>query len=253
MKDSMENSSQALFKVTELHYSYPDGASALNGVNFSLNSNEKLAIVGPNGSGKSTLLLHLSGCIAVKKGQIILRSNDVGTNLQLLRKSVGLIFQEPDDQLFMPTVLEDVAFGLVACGVKLEEAHMQAMDVLEKLAIPHLSNRPPHRLSGGEKRMAALAGILVMRPEVLVMDEPSAALDPQARRTVINTLRALKQPMILATHDLDMALDLCARVLVMNGGKITAEGNLPDLLQDEALLLENGLELPLRSYCRRPE
>jgi cobalt/nickel transport system ATP-binding protein len=169
-----------------------------------------------------------------------------------LRKAVGLIFQDPDDQLFMPRVLEDVAFGLVSHGMNLTQAHQQARATLETLSSVHLENRLPHRLSGGEKRLVALAGILAMRPEIVALDEPTASLDPRARRRVIEVLKTLDQPMILATHDLDMALDVCTRALVMNKGRVAAEGELPALLKDETLLLENGLELPPR-FERRPE
>ena len=173
----------------------------------------------------------------------------VGKDLKRLREAVGLIFQDPDDQLFMPQVVEDVAFGPVAHGVPAEEAHARAREVLESLNVGHLAERPPHRLSGGEKRMAALAGILVMRPEIVVLDEPSAALDPRARRRVIEVLRELDKPIILATHDLDMALDVCGRAVVLYDGRVAADGDLGTILGDEALLRQNGLELPLR--CSR--
>jgi cobalt/nickel transport system ATP-binding protein len=233
-----------LLEVKNLFYSYPDGNPALNGVSLRLNQNEKLAVIGANGSGKSTLLTHLAGCFTVTRGEILLSGETAGTDLERLRKAVGLIFQEPDDQLFMPRALEDVAFGLAARGVETARAHERAAAVLESLSAAHLANRPPHRLSGGEKRLIALAGILVMDPEIIVLDEPSAALDPRARRRVIEILKALERPMILATHDLGMALDICGRALIMNGGRIAAEGELPNLLRDEALLRENGLEPP---------
>jgi cobalt/nickel transport system ATP-binding protein len=229
-----------------LRYSYPDGSPALQGVNFSIKRGEKLALVGANGSGKSTLLAHLAGCFPLSgPGGVRLFGRPV-TDLERLRKVVGLVFQDSDDQLFMPRVLEDVAFGLVAHGMEVAEAHERARVVLEDLFAAHLASRLPHRLSGGEKRIVALAGILVMRPEIVLLDEPSSGLDPRARRRVIEVLRSLERPMILATHDLDMALDVCTRALIMSEGKIAAEGTLPDLLKDEALLLENGLELPPR-------
>ena len=231
-------------EVRALHYSYPDGHKALNGVSFSLRGDEKLALVGPNGSGKSTLLLHLAGGIAAGGDEILLRGRPAGT--EDLRRAVGLIFQEPDDQLFMPQVVEDVAFGLVARGAPAAEAGRKALAMLERLGADHLAARPPHRLSGGEKRMAALAGILVMEPEVIVLDEPTSALDPRARRRVIETLRELRQPMILTTHDLDMALELCSRAVLLYDGAVAAEGSLPILFRDKELLERNGLELPLR-------
>ena len=238
-----ENSTCPL-EVRVLHYSYPDGHKALNGVSFRLRENEKLALVGPNGSGKSTLLLHLAGGIAARQGEIRLHGRPAGT--EDLRRAVGLIFQEPDDQLFMPQVADDVAFGLVARGVPAAEARRKAMEMLDRLGAAHLAERPPHRLSGGEKRLAALAGILVMEPQVIVLDEPTSALDPRARRRVIETLRALSQPLILTTHDLDMALDVCSRAALLYDGAVAAEGPLPDLFRDKELLERNGLELPLR-------
>ena len=236
-------------EVCGLYYAYPDGHRALNGVSFALGRGEKLALVGPNGSGKSTLMLHLAGCIAAQTGTVSLEGVPVGKDLKRLREAVGLIFQDPDDQLFMPQVVEDVAFGPVAHGMPVEEAHARAREVLESLNVGRLAERPPHRLSGGEKRMVALAGILVMRPEIVVLDEPSAALDPRARRRVIEVLQELDKSLILATHDLDMALDVCSRAIVLYDGRIAADGDLGTILGDETLLRRNGLELPLR--CSR--
>ena len=238
-------------EVRDLRYAYPDGHQALKGVSFSLGDQEKLALVGPNGSGKSTLMLHLAGCLAAQSGTVRLRGEPVGEDLKRLRNAVGLIFQDPDDQLFMPQVVEDVAFGLVAHGKPVEAAQGSALTIMENLGIAHLAQRPPHRLSGGEKRMVALAGILVMQPDIVVLDEPSAALDPRARLRVIERLRELDKPMILATHDLDMALDVCGRAIVLYEGRIAADGALHDILRDGALLRQNGLELPLR-YCEGP-
>ena len=236
-------------EIKDLYYSYPDGHSALNGVNLSLAQGERVALIGANGSGKSTLLLHIAGALAAQKGGILLNNKLINSkNLGELRKVTGLIFQEPDDQLFMPSVLEDVCFGLIANNIKQDEAEERALKVLDDLNISHLASRAPHRLSGGEKRMAALAGILVMQPEFLILDEPSAALDPKARRLVINTLNKLNQNILLATHDLDMALDVCERAVILNNGQVSASGKLPELLQDEKLLIQNGLELPLRYF-----
>jgi cobalt/nickel transport system ATP-binding protein len=237
-----------LLEVKNLSYSYPDGSPALNGAGLSLGQGEKLAVIGPNGSGKSTLLAHLAGCFPVPagKGEIVLFGRTIGAEPHRLRSAVGLVFQDPDDQLFMPRVLEDVAFGLVSRGVNVAEAHERALSTLETLSAAHLANRPPHRLSGGEKRLAALAGILVLDPEIIALDEPSSTLDPRARRHVIEILKALDKPMILATHDLDMVLDVCTRAVIMNKGRPAAEGPLPSILQDEAFLRQNGLEAPPR-------
>ena len=237
-----------LLEVKNLSYSYPDGSPALNGVNLSLGWGEKLAVIGPNGSGKSTLLAHLAGCFSVPagNGEIVLFGHPAGAEPHRLRSAAGLVFQDPDDQLFMPRVLEDVAFGLVSRGGDVAKAHERALAALETLSAAHLANRPPHRLSGGEKRMVALAGILAMDPEIVVLDEPTSTLDPRARRHVIEILKSLGKPMILAAHDLDMVLDVCTRAVIMNAGRPAAEGPLPALLQNEAFLRQNGLEAPLR-------
>jgi cobalt/nickel transport system ATP-binding protein len=244
---------EPILEIKNLYYAYPDGPAALRDVSFSLGRGEKLAVVGANGSGKSTLLAHLAGCFPLaKESEVRLfdqatnssqTSQAAGSDLERLRRAVGLVFQDPDDQLFMPRVLEDVAFGLVSRGMNGAEAQGQARAVLETLSAAHLANRLPHRLSGGEKRVVALAGILAMRPEILALDEPTSALDPRARRRVIEILKTLNQSMILATHDLSMAMEICTRVLIMNGGRVAAEGPLPALLKDEKLLSENGLEL----------
>lgn len=243
MNPAQSEKSICPLEVHALYYSYPDGHKALNNVSFRLHENEKLALVGPNGSGKSTLLLHLAGGIAARD-EIRLWGQVAGT--KELRQTVGLIFQEPDDQLFMPQVIDDVAFGLIARGMPAAEAKYKALAMLERLGAAHLAERPPHCLSGGEKRLVALAGILVMEPQIIVLDEPTSALDPRARRRVIETLRALHQPLILTTHDLDMALDVCSRAVLLYEGKVAAEGLLPELFHRKDLLERNGLELPLR-------
>jgi cobalt/nickel transport system ATP-binding protein len=234
---------QPLLDVSELHYAYPDGSPALNGASLSLARGEKLALLGANGSGKSTLLAHLAGCYPLEREGII-RLSGRPAGMEDLRKAVGLIFQDPDDHLFMPRVLEDVAFGLVAGGMEVVRAHERARETLETLLASQLENRLPHRLSGGEKRIVALAGILAMRPEIVALDEPTAAIDPRARGRVIQVLKELERPMILATHDLDMAAAVCSRALVMNVGRVAAQGPLPGLLRDKALLIENGLLSP---------
>jgi cobalt/nickel transport system ATP-binding protein len=235
-----------LLSVKNLSYNYRDGSSALSEVSFELFEGEKIALVGANGSGKSTLLLHLSGCLAAGKGKIFFKDNDAGDDASILTAAAGLVFQEPDDQMFMPSVLEDAAFGLVAKGVNPKTARETALSCLEMLGAPHLAERPPHRMSGGEKRISALAGILVMRPEIILLDEPTSGLDPAARGRVIEILKDMGKPMILATHDLDMALGLCGRTLILHKGAITASGETGQILRDGELLRANGLALPLR-------
>ena len=237
---------QIVLEAKELQYDYPDGTSALQGLSIRLHEGEKLALLGANGSGKSTLMLHLSGCLSAASGEVLLHGEPVGSDLGRLRGAVGMIFQEPDDQLFMPTVAEDTAFGLVAGGMDSGCARKEALQMLERLSISHLAERPPHRLSGGEKRLVALAGILVMNPAVVVLDEPSASLDPRGRRRVTELLQELKKPLLLASHDLDMALDICERAVIISGGRAAAEGASNEILKDEKLLSSCGLELPLR-------
>lgn len=247
MTSSNREKTNVPLETRDLRYAYPDGHPALKGVTLCLQKNEKLALVGPNGSGKSTLLLNLAGAFAAEDGEILLYG--APASAEKLRRAVGLIFQNPDDQLFMPQVTDDVAFGPIARGIPIEEARKRALEMLEQLGAAHLADRAPHRLSGGEKRLVALAGILVMDPDVLVLDEPTSALDPRARRLVMETLKKLSQSVILCTHDLDMALDLCSRAVILHDGVIATEGPLPELFRDKELLERCGLELPLR-YSR---
>ena len=223
-----------MLEVHDLHYRYEDGHEALKGITFTLSEGEKTALVGANGSGKSTLLMHLAGALKVQTGKIILNA------------STGLIFQDSDDQLLMPGVIEDVAFTLTANGMNIKHAHERANKILDELGILHLASRPPHKLSGGEKKMVTIAGVLVSEPDILLLDEPTAGLDPKARRRVINFLRESDKTILLASHDLDMTLDVCGRAIILHDGVISAEGELPELFMNKSLLESNGLELPLR-------
>ncbi|MDR0647743.1 MAG: energy-coupling factor ABC transporter ATP-binding protein [Synergistaceae bacterium] len=231
----------ALLEVKGLSYDYPDGTPALLDLSLSLEEGDKIALVGANGSGKSTLLLHMAGCFAPQRGEISLRGKPVGKDLRALKDSVGMVFQEPDDQLFMPSVALDVSFGLAARKVRPEEAASAASRCLERLGIARLADRPPHRLSSGEKRLVAIAGVLVTDPEIIALDEPTAALDPRARREVMKILGGLDKSMIIATHDLDMARTLCRRAVVICSGRVAAEGPAGDLLADEKALETYGL------------
>ena len=223
-----------MLRVHDLHYRYEDGHEALKGITFSLSEGEKTALVGANGSGKSTLLMHLAGALKVQTGKITLNA------------STGLIFQDSDDQLLMPSVIEDVAFTLTANGMNIKHAHERAKKILDELGISHLASRPPHKLSGGEKKMVTIAGVLVSEPDILLLDEPTAGLDPKARRRVINFLRESDKTILLASHDLDMTLDVCRRAIILHEGVISAEGELPELFMNRSLLEQNGLELPVR-------
>lgn len=232
-----------MLEVHDLHYRYKDGHEALRGISFTLNDGEKTALVGANGSGKSTLLLHLAGALNVQSGRIILNGSD---DSESLRQYTGLIFQDSDDQLLMPSVIEDVSFSLIANGMNVKSAHERSMEILSELGISHLSSRPPHKLSGGEKRMVTIAGVLVNEPDILLLDEPTSGLDPRARKRVINFLSESDKTILLASHDLDLTLDVCTRAIILRDGKISAEGELPELFMNRNLLEANGLELPLR-------
>ena len=232
-----------MLRVENLHYTYPDGHEALRGISLTVREGEKPALAGANGSGKSTLLLHFAGAVAIQSGKISFRGRE---GVEVLRKNIGLTFQNADDEILMPSVIEDVAFSLAASGMTLNSAHEHAGKILASLEISHLSGRLPHRLSGGEKRLVTFAGVLASNPEVLALDEPTAGLDPKARRRVINFLCGTQKTVILATHDLDMAIDVCERAVILNDGEISAEGLLPELFTDKNILEANNLELPLR-------
>jgi cobalt/nickel transport system ATP-binding protein len=238
--------SHHIIEVADLRYSYPDGTEALRGVSFRAVHGESVAVVGANGAGKSTLLLHLNGYLMASQGKI--RIGDLpltkGT-LQEIRRTVGMIFQDPDDQLFMPTVYDDVAFGPINLGLPPEEVEMRVAKALEMVEVPHLRNKPPYRLSGGEKRRVAIATVISMSPDILVLDEPTTGLDPLARRQLIGLLGNFHHTKIIASHDLDMVADLCERTIVLHEGVIRADGPTADIFRDDALLAGCRLEKPL--------
>jgi len=238
--------SHHIVEITDLHYSYPDGTPALGGISFRVSHGESVAIIGENGSGKSTLLLHLNGYLLASKGGVRIGDCQLTSkNINVVRRSVGMVFQNPDDQLFMPTVFDDVAFGPLNMGFSKEEAEAVVKKALDTVGVGHLAKRPPYRLSQEEKRAVSIATVLSMSPDILVMDEPSSSLDPRSRRRLIEMLKTFHHTKIIATHDLDMALDLCERVIIIHRGKISADGKAKDILGDEKLLLANGLERPL--------
>lgn len=238
--------SRNIISFNDIHYIYPDGNHAVNGVSCNIKQGESVGIVGANGAGKSSLLLMLLGIILPTKGEIIVDNNIVNKkNLPLIRQKIGFTFQNPDDQLFMTTVYDDVAFGPRNYGLKEDEVKERVEKALETVNALHLKDRPPYKLSGGEKRVAAIASVISMYPEIIVMDEPTTALDPRARRTLINLLKGFKHTKIIATHDLDMALELCDRIIILNEGKIICDGVSKEVLSNEVLLYENALEKPL--------
>lgn len=233
-------------EVSDLHFSYPDGTRALDGVDFLIGHGESVAIVGANGAGKSTLLAHLVGLHHPQSGTVVIGDTPVTrATLPEVRRSVGMVFQDPDDQLFMPTVGDDVAFGPLNLGLPEDVVDRRVTDALERVGASALRERPPYRLSGGEKRSVAIATVLAMEPSVLVLDEPSSNLDPRARRRLIDLLRSFRHTKLIATHDLDLAIDVCERTLVIGDGRVVADGPTVAILTDDELLESCGLERPL--------
>lgn len=235
-----------MLDIENLNVIYPDGTQAVRDLTLHIGKGESVAIVGANGAGKSTLMLSVVGICAPSSGSIRVEGMELKKeNLRAVREKAGIVFQNPDDQLFMPSIYDDIAFGPRNYGVPEKEVQTRVRDVLESLHAAHLKNKMPHKLSGGEKRVAALASVLVMRPSIMLLDEPSSFLDPRARRNLIRLLKELSLTQVIATHDLDMALDLCARVVVLKEGAIFADGDVQTILSDQKLMDEAGLELPL--------
>ncbi len=233
-----------IIEVSDLHYAYPDGRVALRGVSLKLSRGEKVALVGPNGAGKSTLILHLNGILDGDGHVEVAGMGLTSENLPTIRALVGLVFQNPDDQLFSPTVFEDVAFGPLYMGLPEEEVLSRVEKALEAVRMKDYRYRLSHHLSMGEKKRIAIATVLSMNPSVLILDEPSAGLDPRARRTLINLLRDLPLTLLISTHDMAMVQELFPRMIVMDEGRIVADGQTSDILQDEGLLNAHGLEKP---------
>jgi cobalt/nickel transport system ATP-binding protein len=245
--------SHHVVEVRDLWFAYPDGTEALKGVSFRVEHGGAVALVGANGAGKSTLLQHLNGYLWAGRGEV--RIGDAPLTRETVgqaRRAVGMVFQDPDDQLFMPTVAEDVAFGPLNAGLPAAEVERLVAAALERVGMTHVRNRPPYRLSGGEKRAVAIATVLAMSPDILVMDEPSSNLDPRSRRGLIGLLRSFRHTRILATHDLELVVEVCERVIVMDGGRVVADGPAADLLDDEALMQAHGLERPHILRHRHP-
>lgn len=231
-------------QVRDLHFSYHDGLAALRGVSFQICAGDKVALVGPNGAGKSTLMLHLNG-ILTGQGEVTVGGNRLTRdNLPAVRAMVGLVFQNPDDQLFSPTVFEDVAFGPLHMRLPKEEVVARVEAALNAVRMSGFRDRLSHHLSVGEKKRIAIATVLSMNPQILVLDEPSAGLDPRARRTLINLLRELPITMLVSTHDMRLVQELFPRTIVMDEGRIVADGKTSEILDNEELLTAHGLEKP---------
>ncbi len=225
-------------------YSYPSGRPALDGLDLQVGHGERVAVLGPNGAGKTTFVLHLNGLLR-GGGELEVAGLDVGKdNLRELRRRVGLVFQDPDDQLFMPTVREDVAFGPLNMGLDGPGVERRVAEALEAVRMTHVRDRAPHELSMGERRRVAIATVLAMRPHLLVLDEPSASLDPRARRDLLDVLEAIDRTLLVVTHDLPFAAELCERAVILSQGRVVADAPCEEVLGDNALLAAYDLELP---------
>jgi cobalt/nickel transport system ATP-binding protein len=237
--------STPVLDVRGLAYAYPDGHQALYGVDLHVHQGERVALLGPNGAGKTTLVLHLNGILTAGAGSVTVSGLPVSKqHLQEVRRRVGIVFQDPDDQLFMPTVRDDVAFGPANLGVKGAALERQVMTALDRVGMADFADRPPHHLSFGQRRRVAVATVLAMEPEVLVLDEPSSNLDPASRRELAEILRSLDVTVLMVTHDLPYAFELCPRSVVLSDGVIVADGATYDVLTDDALMSRHRLELP---------
>lgn len=232
-------------EIAGLRYAYPDGHLAIDHLDLVVEPGERIALLGPNGAGKTTLMLALNGVLLPSAGSVTIHGSRVGKDtLREVRRRVGLVFQDPDDQLFMPTLAEDVAFGPANFGVRGDELADRVQEALAAVSMTEHAGRSPHHLSGGQRRRGALASVLACRPDILVLDEPSANLDPQARRELADTLLTLRTTMLVVTHDLLYAAQLCDRAVVLDAGRVVADGDVDDILSDSELLAAHRLEIP---------
>jgi cobalt/nickel transport system ATP-binding protein len=242
--------------VSGLTYSYPNGIVALKGTSFSIDEGEKVGLIGPNGAGKSTLLWHLNGLLPDKPTPTptvhIMEVPVVEPNFPRVRAMTGMLFQDPDDQLFMPTVHEDIAFGPQQLGKRHDEIDLIEQKVLAQVGLTSFSARHTNQLSQGEKRRICLAGLLACDAKVLVLDEPTSGLDPRGRRELKTLLLGMPETMLIATHDLEFVVEVCTRVIVIDSGELVADGAMPDVLNDENLMLAHGLERPHILRHRHP-
>jgi cobalt/nickel transport system ATP-binding protein len=240
--------SEKSLEISGLAYAYPDGNQALFGVNLSINQGERVALLGPNGAGKTTLVLHLNGIIPTMQGQVRVAGEVVDSknaeSIKSVRHKVGIVFQDPDDQLFMPTVGQDVAFGPYNAGLRGLELERAVNEALELVGMSEFIDRPPHHLSFGQRRRVAVATVLAMKPEILVMDEPSSNLDPAARRELAEIITSLNITLLMVTHDLPFANELCQRAVILSAGVVAADDEISRVLLDKQLLTAHRLELP---------
>jgi len=234
--------------ISGLAFAYPDGNQALFGVNLTVKKGERVALLGPNGAGKTTLVMHLNGIHAAQRGEVSIAGTKIDAedkeSLKKIRSQVGIVFQDPDDQLFMPTVREDIAFGPYNMGFRGAELDQIVNDALTQVGMLDFADRAPHHLSFGQRRRVAVAGVLAMKPEILVLDEPSSNLDPASRRELATILKSLDITIFMVTHDLPYALELCERSVVLSGGLIAEDSSTRALLADGEKLAKYRLELP---------
>ena len=244
--------SGAVLEVQGLAYAYPDGHQALFGVNLRVQQGERVALLGPNGAGKTTLVLHLNGILAAGAGSVSVSGLAVTKdNLREVRRRVGVVFQDPDDQLFMPSVRADVEFGPANLGLRGAALEARVIAALDQVGMVDFIDRPPHHLSFGQRRRVAVATVLAMEPEILVLDEPSSNLDPASRRELADIIRSLDVTVLMVTHDLPYAYELCPRSVVLSDGVVVADGATRDVLTDDALMSAHRLELPFGFDPRR--
>jgi cobalt/nickel transport system ATP-binding protein len=237
--------STPVLDVRGLAYAYPDGHQALFGVDLHVHEGERVAMLGPNGAGKTTLVLHLNGILTAGAGSVTVGGLPVDKqHLAEIRRRVGIVFQDPDDQLFLGSVRQDVAFGPANLGLRGAALDARVMDALDRVGMADFVDRPPHHLSFGQRRRVAVATVLAMEPEILVLDEPSSNLDPASRRELADILRGLDVTVLMVTHDLPYALELCPRSVVLSDGTVVADGTTFDILTDDALMRAHRLELP---------
>ena len=236
-------------EIKQLAFAYPDGNQALFGVDLQIAKGERVALLGPNGAGKTTLVMHLNGIHPAQHGEVLIAGEKIDIEnkaaLKRIRSQVGIVFQDPDDQLFMPTVREDIGFGPYNLGLRGYELDQAINNALAQVGMLNFIDRAPHHLSFGQRRRIAVAGVLAMKPEILVLDEPSSNLDPASRRELAEILKSLEITLLMVTHDLPYALELCPRSLILSGGKIVEDRNTRELLKDEQTLEKYRLELPV--------
>jgi cobalt/nickel transport system ATP-binding protein len=238
--------SHHIVELKDVYFNYPDGTETLKGISLRIVHGESVGIIGANGAGKSTLLMHLNGYLMPSKGAITIGDYELNKKTRSdIRKNVGVVFQNPDDQLFMPTVFDDVAFGPLNLGLSREKVQKRVQEALEIVGCFKLKDKPPHHLSSGQKSAVAIASVIAMHPDILVMDEPASSLDPKSRRYLIDLLKDFRHTKIVASHDLDLILDVCKRCIIIKDGRIAADGPSVKILSDKKLLEENNLELPL--------